>query len=109
VSRKLGVPPKGSASGNEVAEALSTHLREGIALRWRELLAVEQVLQEIAAEFDGEDPARPQDRKAITEGKEQLRELHASVQDYVGPFELPGPDEEELALLRAAVERAAEA
>jgi len=108
VSRKLGVPPKGSASGNEVAEGLATHLREGIVLRWRELLGVEQVLEEIAAEFDGEDPARPQERRAITEGKGRLKELHEEVQDYVGPFDLPGPDEEEMTQLREAIRRAAE-
>jgi hypothetical protein len=93
---------------NEIAEALATHLREGIQLRWRELLAVEQVLEEVAAQFDGEDPALPQDRQAIVEGKEQLKDLHEQAQKYTGPFDLPGPDEAELRLLREAVRRAAE-
>jgi hypothetical protein len=108
VSRKLCVPPKGPAGGNELAEALATHLREGIALRWRELLAVEQILDEIGTEFDGEDPARPQERRAITEGKEQLKELHEQVQEYVGPFELASPDEPEIAQCREAIRRAAD-
>lgn len=108
VRRKPRVPSKGPPGANEVAEALATDLREGIALRWRELLATEQILDEIGTEFDGEDPARPQERRAITEGKEQLKELHEEVQGYVGPFELAGPDEEELGLLREAIRRAAD-
>jgi hypothetical protein len=54
------------------------------------------------------DPARPQDRQAITEGKQELKELHEQVQQYAGPFELPDPGEEELGMLREAVQRAAE-
>jgi hypothetical protein len=108
MSRDLGVVRKGSAGRNEVAEALSTHLREGLELRWRELLTVEQVLEEIAAEFDGEDPTRPQERRAITEGKEQLKELHEQAQKYTGPFDLPGPSEEELEQWREAIRRAGE-
>ncbi len=108
LSRHLGVPRKGSSGRNEVAEALTTHLRQGIELRWRELLAVEQVLDEMSAEFEGEDLARPQERRAITEGKEKLRELHESVQNYVGPFGLPGVDEDDVAQLREAMRREAE-
>jgi hypothetical protein len=108
-SRDLGVQRKRSSAGaNEIAEELATHLRKGVQLRWRELLAVEQVLEEIAAEFDGEVPVRPQDRQAISEGKEQLKELHEQVQKYVGPCEHPGPDEEELEQWREAVRRAGE-
>jgi hypothetical protein len=81
---------------------------DGIQLRWREVLAVEQVLEEVAEKFDGEDPARPQDRQAITEGKQELKELHEQVQQYAGPFELPDPGEEEIGMLREAVQRAAE-
>ncbi len=108
LSHQLGVPRKGSSGRNEVAEALTTHLQEGIELRWRELLAVEQVLDEMSAEFEGEDLARPQERRAITEGKEKLRELHESVQSYVGPLDLPGVDEDDVARLREAIRRAAE-
>lgn len=108
VRRKLGHPPKESSRADEIAEALATHLREGIVLRWRELLEVEQVLEEIAAEFDGEDPARPRERSAIVEGKNQLKDLHEQVQDYVGPFDLPGPDEDELDRMREAIQRAGE-
>jgi sulfite reductase beta subunit-like hemoprotein len=56
---------------------VATTLREGIQLRWRELLEVERVLEEIAAaEFDGENPAHPRERRVLAEGKEKLQELH---------------------------------
>jgi len=87
VGRKLGHSPKDSTRANEIAAAVGTTLREGIQMRGRELLEVEQVLQEIAEEFDGEDPARPQERRALTEGKEKLRELHQQAQEYMGPFD----------------------
>jgi len=108
VGRKLGHSPKHSTRANEIAEAVGAGLREGIQLRWRELLEVEQVLEEIAEEFDGEDPARPRERQALAEGKEELKELHEQVQEYVGPFNLPGPDEDEMAQMRAAIQRAGE-
>jgi len=108
VGRKLGHPPKESSRANEIAEAVGTRLREGIELRWRELLGVEQVLEEMAAEFDGEDPARPRERQALTEGKEELKELHEQAQEYVGPFDLPGPDEDEMEQMREAILRAGE-
>lgn len=106
--RKTHRPRKGPPQGEEIAEAVGTTLREGIELRWRELLEVEQVLQEIAEEFDGEDPARPRERQVLTQGKNELKELHEQVQEYVGPFDLPGPDEEETEQMREAIRRAAE-
>lgn len=108
VSRKLGHSRKGSIGGNKVADALGTTLRESIQMRWQELLEVEQVLEEIAAEFDGEDLAHPRERQALTEGKEKLKELHRQVQEYAGPFDLPGPDEAEMEQMREATRRAGE-
>jgi hypothetical protein len=105
VSRKLSVARKSSAGRNEVAEALTAHLREGIELRWRELLAVEQVLEEVAGEFDGEEPTRPWEREALDDGKKRLEELHRAAQTYVGPFKLPGPDKEEMEQVRQCIRR----
>ena len=106
--RKLGHSPRSTAGGNEVSRALTKTLREGIQMRWRELLEVGQVLEEIAAEFDGEDPARPRERQALSEGKEKLKELHQQVKEYVGPFDLLGPDEEEMEQMREAIRRVGE-
>ena len=107
VGRKLGHSPEDSTRTNRVAEAVGTTLREGIQMRWRELLEVELVLDEIAPEFDGEHPARSRERQALTQGRTELKELHEQVQEYVGPFDLPGSDEEETEQMREAIRRAA--
>jgi len=108
VGRKLGHSPKDSTRANEVAEAVGRTLREGIQMRWREVLEVEQLLEEIAGEFDGEDPARPWEREALEDGKKRLEELHLAAQTYVGPFKLPGPDEEEQEQVREVIRREGE-
>jgi hypothetical protein len=105
VGRQLGHPRKGSVGRNEVAEALATHLREGIELRWRELRSIELVLEEVAAEFDGEDPTRPWEREALDDGRKRLEELHRAAQKYVGPFKLPGPDKVEIEQVRECIRR----
>jgi hypothetical protein len=45
------------------------------------------------------------DRQAITEGNQELKELHEGVQQYIGLFELPSP-EEELEQWREAIRQA---
>jgi hypothetical protein len=87
---------------------VGTALREGIQLRWRELRSVELVLEEVAREFDGEAPTRPWEREALDNGKKKLEELHLAAQAYVAPFELPGPDEEEMEQVREVIRREGE-
>jgi hypothetical protein len=99
---------KDSHKREEIAEAVSGHLRDGIKLRWRELQSIEAVLEEVAAEFDGEEPVRPWEREALDDGKKRLEELHRSVQTWVGPFKLPGPDEKETEQVRECIRREAE-
>ncbi len=106
--RKARRPRTGSPRGEEIAEAVGTRLREGIQLRWRELRSVELVLEEVAGEFDGEAPTRPWEREALDDGKTRLEELHRAAQAYVGPFKLPGPDEEEMEQVREVIRREGE-
>jgi len=106
--RKTRRPQKDSPRGEEIAEAVGTRLREGIQLRWRELRAIELVLEEVAGEFDGETPTRPWEREALDEGKRRLEELHLAAQAYVGPFKLPGMDEEEMEQVRKVIRREGE-
>jgi hypothetical protein len=87
---------------------VGTRLREGIQLRWRELRSIELVLEELAREFDGEEPTRPWEREALDDGKMRLEELHRAAQAYVGPFKLPRHDKEEMEQMREAIRRAAE-
>jgi hypothetical protein len=65
------------------------------------------VLEEVAAEFDREGPLHPRVRDALDEARQQLEELVDDVQRRVGPFDLPEPDEEELATLRRTAKLAA--
>jgi len=103
--RKARRPRTGSHRGEEIAEAVGAALREGIQLRWRELRSIELVLEEVAGEFDGEAPTRPWEREALDNGKKRLEELHRAAQTYVGPFKLPGPDEEEMEQVREVIRR----
>jgi hypothetical protein len=80
--RKTRRTPEASRTGEEIAEAVGARLRERIQLRWRELRSIEAVLEELAGEFDGEEPTRPWEREALDEGKERLDELHRAVQKY---------------------------
>jgi hypothetical protein len=106
--RKTRRPRKDSHKGEEIAEAVGTRLREGIRLRWQELRSIELVLEEVAAEFDGESPTRPWEREALDDGKTRLEELHRAAQTYVGAFKLPGPDEEEMEQVREVIRREGE-
>lgn len=92
---------------DEVIDALHTTLREMVPARWRELRTAEVVLEEVAAEFDGEDPLHPRVRDALDEARQELEELVEKVQRRVGAFSLPEPDEEELATLRKTAKLAA--
>ena len=106
--RKTRRPRKDSPRGEEIAKAVGTRLREGIQLRWRELRSTELVLEELAGEFDGEEPTRPWEREALDDGKTRLEELHRVAQAYVGPFKLPGPDDEEMEQVREVIRREGE-
>lgn len=95
--------------GDQVADALSGSLRDGIEECWRSLGAIEVVTGEIAVEFDGEDPLLPDVRGILDDVRKELEELHPQVQAYVGEFALPEPDEDAMAVVRKIVARAAEA
>ena len=97
-----------SSSGDEIAAALATTLQEGTQHHWRELRAIELVLEEMATEFDGEDLLDPRLRGILDNIREGLEGLHEDVERYVGRFDLPEPDEEMVDLMRRIVERGAE-
>jgi hypothetical protein len=78
-------------------------LREGVPGVWSHLHAADLVIAEVAPEFDGEDPARPELRHILDHGLERLRDFKEQAEMYVGPFELPEPEEELLAKMRRLV------
>ena len=81
-------------------------IREGIEEQWRQLEAMRIVVEEVAAEFDGEDPALPDVRHMLDHTTERLVDLHKDAQTYVEPFELGDRD---IASMREQVEREVEA
>lgn len=82
-----------------VAERAMEAVRGDLAGLWQELKSIDLVLDEVASEFDGEDPMRPVMRGVLEKARYRLTELHA-ILTVVGPFELPEPDEESLSLAR---------
>jgi hypothetical protein len=89
---------------DEACDALIATLKEGTQKCWGEMRAAEQVLAEAAKGFDGEEPLLPAARSVLDGIREELSGLHEQVKPYVGPFELPDPDEEVLARMRSLVQ-----
>jgi hypothetical protein len=86
---------------DEATAALREQLREGVPWCWREVRAVETVLHEVAAEFDGEDPLLPTVREILDKTREDLAGLQHPLLDFVdAEAELPEPDEERVEFLR---------
>jgi hypothetical protein len=100
----LCAEPPDEEFSEEIARILAVRLRSGIVECWRELRAVELKLDELTAEFDGEDVLKPDIRERLASSLASLRDLHERVQRYAGPSELPEPDDE----LRATVGRIVE-
>jgi hypothetical protein len=80
--------------------ALREQLREGVPWCWREVRAVETVLEEVAEEFGGEDPLLPPVREVLNKTRRDLADLHLLLDFVDAEAELPGPDEERVEFLR---------
>jgi hypothetical protein len=88
----------------EFLRRLALELREDllttVALRWREVAAIELVWDELAEEFAGEDPVSPEVRTMTEETRQQLMALAREF----GKRRLTGPDEDTLAEIRHQVD-----
>jgi hypothetical protein len=100
----LCTEPPAEEFSEEIARILAVRLRSGIVECRRQLRAVELKVDELTAEFDGEDVLKPDIRERLGSSLASLRELRERVQQYTGPFELAEPDDE----LRAMVGRIAD-
>jgi len=93
----------------EFLRRLAFELREdllnGVAQRWRELAALEQVWAELAEEFGGEDPLNPEIRTMAEETRQRLQAL---AREFGGKRRLTGPEEDYLAEVRGRVDEAFE-
>jgi hypothetical protein len=85
---------------DEAMAALREQLREGVPWCWREVRAVEAVLEEVAAEFGGEDPLLPLARQVLDKTRQDLADLHLLLNFVDAEVELPEPDEERVEFLR---------
>lgn len=94
---------------DDLVELQKEQIREGIEEPWRQLQAMQVVVNEVTVEFDGEDPAVPDVRHMLDHSTERLVDVHQSAQTYVEPFELPEPGEAEIAAMRQHLERELEA
>ncbi len=105
VFRRLGVERNRSKEatswGDQIADALSSSLRDGIRECWQALRAIELAVHEVEVEFDGEYPLLPEPGAILEVVRKELEDLRQSAQRYVEPFELPEPDEEVLARVRS--------
>ncbi len=84
----------------EAMAALREQLREGVPWCWQEVRAVETLLEEVAVEFDGEDPLLPPVRNVLDKAHQELAELPAFLGAIHVEVELPEPDEERVDVLR---------
>lgn len=78
----------------ELARILAVSVRSGVRENWRELRAIEEQVESIAEDFDGEDPLHERVRANFDEAKSILVDLHERVPKYTGPFHMLDPDEE---------------
>jgi len=61
---------------------------------------VETVLEEVAVEFNGENPLLPLVRQVLDKTRRDLADLHLLLDFVDAEAELPEPDEERVAFLR---------
>lgn len=100
------IPVRGEGCGDELARAVAVGLRDALLQHWREIRAIEIVVEEAREEF-GEDPLHPDVRRLLDAAKATLLDVHAGFAPYVHPIELPEP-EQDLVNVRLLMEKAIE-
>lgn len=99
------LPARGSV--DELARAVAFGLRDTLLQHWREVRAIEIVVEEVRAELDGEDPLHPDVRRQLDATKAMLREVSADFAPYVHSLKLSEPSDEDVALVRELIEKMA--
>jgi hypothetical protein len=89
---------------NRIEAVLKEALVDGIAQNWRQVKAVEAVVEEARKEFGGEDPCVPLIRSKLDEAKAQLEEIHERLHSLGIEAELPEISDEDLALPRGIMQ-----
>ncbi len=91
---------------SRIEATLTETLVDGIAQYWRQVKAVEAVVEEARKEFGGEDPCVPFIRSKLDEAKAQLEEIHGRLQELGVATELPEISDEDLKLPRGIMQHA---
>ena len=85
-------------------KAPKTSIRESIRSHWLEVAAIQEVIQEISEEFDGEDPARPELRRLLEDIVLRLREMYERSKKPAEKHRLPRPRDDTKSLMREVVD-----
>jgi len=86
-----------------IPDRMEAGIRLWLVSLWEELRSIDIVLEEVAKEFDGEDPLRPIMRGVVEKTRRRLTDLH-EVLSAAGEIELKEPDEEAMDLARTYFE-----
>jgi hypothetical protein len=86
---------------DKLAEFVQRTIVDSARLGWQQIRALEVALDEIAAEFDGEDALKPVFRDVINDSKRRLQEALEHLGQFVDgdlpAFEQPTPEQVEWA------------
>lgn len=91
---------------SKIEAVLTDTLTDGIAENWRQVKAVEAVVEEARKEFGGEDPCVPFIRSKLDEAKAVLEEIHQRLQEFGVATELPEISDEDLQVPRGIMRHA---
>jgi hypothetical protein len=103
------VPPEEPATfkkgyGDATVHALLFGINQSLQQHWRELRAIEIVVQEVAEEFGGEDPLQPDTREMIDECLRSCTKIRDDVKVYI-EIELAEPRDDDVAQVRLFIEK----
>ena len=99
------IKPNEGSNLDVLIAAMEHNLEKMLLSRWEELVAAEHVIDQIAAEFSGEDPLKPRSREGLLAAKRLAEKLAGELKAMGRPLELGEVDEAEVQALRAMVER----
>ena len=91
----------------ELVKRLKAFLRFAVDDSWKELRGIDLVLEEVAADFNGEDVLGPKMRELVEATRARLMKLGNILAKYNEGFEFEEPPEETLESLRALIWKAA--
>lgn len=93
--------------GTELEQALVISICDLVRQHWCDARSLEVGIAEIAEEFDGEDPLRPDTRALLDGCLDSCRKLRDEMADYA-EFELAEPSDADIAQVRRLIEKVGE-